>query len=237
MTEILRLLHGESGALPDCCAAVLGVDHVVVSLAVDGQITEQLWSSGATGSSFEDLQFTLGEGPGLDVLRTGRMILEHDMSKVAADRWPALLPAMAHLPIAALFCLPLALGGITLGVLTALRSTARPMTGQEMDDVLALVGGLTLHFLAADEDRVDAWVAVSAPLNRGLHREVVHQATGMLSVQLGVSLARALLTLRAYTYSHGRSIIDVAQDIVSRRLRLDEDDSDPDPDPPEETRG
>ncbi|MBP0460007.1 GAF and ANTAR domain-containing protein [Streptomyces montanisoli] len=241
MTEILRTLHGQPGALTDGCAAVLGVDHLVLSLALDGQAdgqaTEQLWSSGEVGTSFEDLQFTLGEGPGHDVLRTGRMVLEQDVAEVAADRWPALLPAMAHLPIKAVFCLPLVMGGITLGFLTAVRSTSGAMNGQEMDDVIALVGALTLQFLAADDAQVDSWVG--EPMDGGLHREVVHQATGMLSVQLSVSLSRALLRLRAYTYSHDRSIIDVAQDIVSRRLRLDEgdSDSDPDPDPPEETRG
>ncbi|WP_345643755.1 GAF and ANTAR domain-containing protein [Streptomyces tremellae] len=235
MTEMLRLLHGEPGRLPDGCAAVLGVDHLVVSLAVDGQVTEQLWSSGHVGSTFEDLQFTLGEGPGTDALRTGRMILVHDMAEVAADRWPALLPAVAHLPVRAVFCLPLVLGGITVGVLTAVRSAAGPMTGRETDDAVALVSGLTLQFLGADGVQADSWVG--APLDGGLHREVVHQATGMLSVQLGTSLAQALLRLRAYAYSHDRSIIDAAEDIVSRRLRLDEGDPGPDPDPPEETEG
>jgi hypothetical protein len=57
----------------------------------------------------------------------------------------------------------------------------------------------------------------------------------MLSVQLGLPLAQALLRLRAYAYGHDRSIVEAAQDIVSRRLRLDHDR--PEPGTPDETSG
>lgn len=234
MTEILRALHTEAGStLNDDCVSILGMDHLVVSLAVEGQITEQLWSSGETSASFEDLQFTLGEGPGPDALRTGQAALEHDVAAVGVERWPALLPAMAHLPVQAMFCLPLALGGITVGVLTALRSRPGHMTGQEMDDALGLAAALTLQFLGGRSAHFDAWVEAQA--TGELHRAVVHQATGMLSVQLALPLGKALLRLRAYAYGHDRSIIDAAKDIVSRRLRLDNDS--PAPEPPKETRG
>ncbi|MGR8010678.1 ANTAR domain-containing protein [Streptomyces hypolithicus] len=225
MAEILRLLHGQAKPrIADGCAGILGMDHLAVSLAIEDQITEQLWSSGATSESFEDLQFTLGEGPGPDALRTGLLALEHDLSAAWADRWPALLPAMAHLPIQAVFCFPLCLGGIKVGILTALRSTSGPMAGQEVDDALALAAALTLQFLGAGS-QLASWVD-SQP-DGELHRAVVHQATGMLSVQLGVPLGQALVRLRAYAYGHERSIIEAAEDIVSRRLRLDDDRPEP----------
>lgn len=234
MTKILRALHLDAAApLDDCCVSVIGMDHLVVSLAVEGQITEQLWSSGETSASFEDLQFTLGEGPGPDALRTGQAALEHDVAAVGMERWPALLPAMAPLSIQAVFCLPLALGGITVGVLTALRASPGHMSGQEMDDALGLATALTLQFLGGAGTRIDAWV--DAQPDGELHRAVVHQATGMLSVQLEVTLGMALLRLRAYAYSNDRSIIDAAEDVVSRRLRLDDDT--PEPESPKETRG
>ncbi|NUK00475.1 GAF and ANTAR domain-containing protein [Streptomyces lunaelactis] len=234
MTEILRLLYAEARPqLSDDCAGVLGMDHLAVSLSIAGHATEQLWSSGKTSSLFEDLQFTLGEGPGPDAVRTGLLVLAHDVSAVWAGRWPTLLPAMAHLPIEAMFCLPLSLGGITVGVLTALRSAPGPMTGQEMDDALGLAAALTLQFLGGDGVQLDSWVDEQP--NGELHRAVVHQATGMLSVQLNTSLGQALLRLRGYAYSHDRSIIDIAEDIVSRRLRLDADR--PESDAPDETKG
>jgi hypothetical protein len=42
----------------------------------------------------------------------------------------------------------------------------------------------------------------------------------MVSVQLDITVAEALIRLRAYAFSHDRLITDVAQDVVDRRLRL-----------------
>lgn len=234
MTETLRRLHLRgTPLLGDDCARVLGMDYVVVSLVVEDRATEQLWASGETSASFDDLQFTLGEGPGPDTLRTSRPVLEQDVTAISGERWPALLPAVSHLPIRAVFCLPLSLGGITVGILTAMRSAPGPMTGQQMDDALALAKALTLEFLGGAAMQLGPWT--DAQPGGELHRAVVHQATGMLSVQLGLPLAQALLRLRAYAYGHDRSIVEAARDIVSRRLRLDHDR--PEPGAPDETSG
>jgi ANTAR domain len=56
-----------------------------------------------------------------------------------------------------------------------------------------------------------------------LHRAEIDQATGMLTVQLGVPVAEAFARLRAYAYAHDRRLADVARDIVARRLRLHRD--------------
>jgi AmiR/NasT family two-component response regulator len=51
-------------------------------------------------------------------------------------------------------------------------------------------------------------------------RAELYQAQGMLSLQLGVDLAEAMIRLRAHAYAHNRPLIDVARDIVERRLDL-----------------
>jgi hypothetical protein len=43
---------------------------------------------------------------------------------------------------------------------------------------------------------------------------------------MGVTLVEALVTLRAYAFSHDRDLADVARDVVTRGLRLDEDRDD-----------
>jgi hypothetical protein len=50
---------------------------------------------------------------------------------------------------------------------------------------------------------------------------VVHQAAGMVSVQLGISVAEALVRLRAHAFRHDRLLGDVANEVVARRLRLE----------------
>jgi hypothetical protein len=59
------------------------------------------------------------------------------------------------------------------------------------------------------------------------HQAQVHQATGMIVVQLGVTADIAFARLRAYAYAHERRLGDVARDVVERRLRFDRDGVDP----------
>jgi len=53
-----------------------------------------------------------------------------------------------------------------------------------------------------------------------LHRAEIDQATGMLTVQLGVPAAAAFARLRVYAYAQDWRLADVARDIVARRPRL-----------------
>jgi AmiR/NasT family two-component response regulator len=63
------------------------------------------------------------------------------------------------------------------------------------------------------------------------HHVQVHQATGMILVQLGVSAEIAFVRLRGYAFAQGRRLGEVACDVVERRLRFEPDPAWP-PDPP-----
>jgi hypothetical protein len=45
-------------------------------------------------------------------------------------------------------------------------------------------------------------------------------ALGMVSVQEGISVTKALIRLRAFAFSNDRLLDAVAEDVVARRLRL-----------------
>ena len=47
----------------------------------------------------------------------------------------------------------------------------------------------------------------------------------MITVQLGISLTEALLRLRTHAYDSGRSVTDVAAEVVSRRLIFDDNET------------
>ncbi|MER5880634.1 ANTAR domain-containing protein [Streptomyces sp. NPDC001910] len=217
MAEILRLLQTDdwSDAVADA-AEPLGVDGISVSASSGSDVNEILWSSGALSDGFEDLQVTLGQGPGLDSLAAGTAVRIHDLTRVRPDRWPALVVEATVLGVQAVFCFPLRIGAITLGVLTLVRTTSGPLTSAQGDDASALVAALTQRVLDL------GFPLLSAPEDEGLpyHYAALHQATGMVSAQLSVSLAEALLRLRAHAYSNGLNLTDTAQDIVARRLRL-----------------
>jgi AmiR/NasT family two-component response regulator len=51
----------------------------------------------------------------------------------------------------------------------------------------------------------------------------VHQAQGMLTVQLGVDLEEAMIRLRAHAFAHGRSLGLVARDVLAGILVIERD--------------
>lgn len=210
---LARLHHRDWPDLGGRGAGVLGVDGLSVTLIPQsaGPAGEVLWSSSVLARSFDDLQFTLGCGPALDAARSGLPVLEADLGEVLAQRWGT-LPAEAELlPVRAVFCFPLGIGAIRLGALTAVRAVPGALSDQRTQDALGLAVALTSHYL-------EHWEPPQT-----LYRAVVHQAVGMLSVQLALPLADALLRLRAYAYQSGRPVNDVSRDIVTRHLRLDSD--------------
>jgi hypothetical protein len=60
---------------------------------------------------------------------------------------------------------------------------------------------------------------------------VVHQASGMVAVQLAISVAQALIRLRGYAFGNDRPLAEVADDVVARRLRFDDRNGEKDPGP------
>jgi AmiR/NasT family two-component response regulator len=59
------------------------------------------------------------------------------------------------------------------------------------------------------------------------YRAQIHQASGMISVQLHVPVAEALMRIRAHAFSTSQPVSVVAADIVGRRLRLADDRNQP----------
>ncbi|MFG1805689.1 ANTAR domain-containing protein [Streptomyces sp. NPDC049040] len=223
MAQVLRLLRIGAGSdaiahvVSAAGARALGMDGLAVSLATGDDLTEPMWCSDATTRHFEDLQFTLGEGPGPDAARTGAMVWAPDLARIPFDRWPNLTMEAPDVDIRAVFCFPMSVGAISVGVLTAVRRTPGPMTAQQVDDATILAAALTARCLGGGPRGTP--LPEDSP--HSLLHAVVHQATGMLSVQLSLPLSQALLRLRAHAYSSGRSLTDVAQDVVDRRLRMD----------------
>ena len=179
-----------------------------------------------------ELQLTLGEGPCHDVLASAAPVLAGDLGDGRAGRrWPAFTPEARQLGAAAVFAFPLMIGAIRAGMMGLHRSSPGPLTRSQLGDSL-LTGRRGDHAAARrrwprrrrDSQGARGWTG--RPRTWRLHRAEVDQATGMLTVQLGVTAAEAFARLRAYAYAQDRRLADVAGDIVARRLRLH-----PDPDP------
>jgi hypothetical protein len=116
MADVLRSLrHGDGTTLAAACARALEADGVAVSLLVGagrGADPEPLWRSPDAAADFEELQFTLGVGPGPDAARSGTAVLAPDLGAVRADRWPGLAAEARKIGVGGACCFPLGLGAI-----------------------------------------------------------------------------------------------------------------------------
>jgi hypothetical protein len=216
--------HGSRGlrAVPaGLCAEILGVTGVAVTVLAPGAGGEVMWQSDRTCARLDDLQFTLGEGPSVDVAASDELVLEPDLAAVPSQRWPVFAPAASELGVRAVFAVPLQIGAIRLGVLLAHRDVPGLMDGSALADTLAFAAAATDALLrpATAGRAAPPWLA---DLPTG-HRARIHQATGMMSVQLGVVQTEALIRMRAHAFSQCRALADVASDVVARRLRFGKD--------------
>ncbi|WP_234343097.1 GAF domain-containing protein [Streptomyces fulvoviolaceus] len=149
MAEVLRSLRpGEVGDPARACAQALRAEGVVLSLPAGPDPTaEPVWCHSELSARFEELQFTLGEGPGPDAVRSGSPVVEPDLGRVRAGRWPALLPAARELGVHGVCCFPLVIGAIRVGTLTMLSESDRRLSAQQYTDATALTSVPTSGFL------------------------------------------------------------------------------------------
>lgn len=205
------------------CADEFEAAGAGLSLARDSSPREPVLASTAAAEELEELQFTLGEGPGIDAVAGRGPVLSPDLTQPAAQsRWPAFAPAAADRGVRGMFAFPVAAGAALVGVLDVYRLLPGALTGDELADGLVFADTALVMVLderggtAVDPDGL----ATSVVSTR---RAQVHQATGMVAAQLGVHVSDALTTLRAHAFAQGRSLTDLAADILARRIRLDLD--------------
>ncbi len=189
----------------------------------DGPSSSIVVATAPAVRQLEELQFTLGEGPGVDASRGSLPILEPDLLETATTRWPDIGLAAVKAGFRAVFAFPLQVGAIRLGALDLYRGTPGSLTAVELSDAWDFADAATLMLLNLQgEDTGSTHPALMAAFD---DRAQVHQATGMISVQLDVSLGDALLRLRAHAYAGDRSTLAVAADVVARRMRFDNSDT------------
>jgi hypothetical protein len=199
-------------------ARLLDAPGIAVAVATAGPDLLTLSRTDAC-DPFDRLQHDLGEGPAWAAHRGTWPVIVPDLSQDA--RWPAFGPAAADLGLRAVFAFPLRRGLARIGTLTLYRLVAGELTDDEHADAVAVARVAVGSVLAAQAGRpVDD---LDAMFDDGGHDEAsIHQASGMVSVQLGIVVAAALSVLRAHAFAEGRPLRDVAADIVARRLRMSE---------------
>jgi hypothetical protein len=203
------------------CADVTEVSGAGIMLMSDDLPRGSLCTTDPVSARIEELQYMLGEGPCVDAYRQDRPVLEPDLAAPVLPRWVAFAPAAVAIGVRAMFGFPLHVGSVRIGALN-LYSDRRGTLGEDQHADALVMADIAAEAVLVMQSEAPPG-AIGAELQAGADFQyVVHQATGMVSAQLGVPLGRALILLRAHAFSHDRRLTQVAEDVVGRRLRFND---------------
>ena len=214
---------GMTGArLCEVCRDVTGVTGAGIMLMSGELPLGSVCTANGVSAMLEDLQYTLGEGPCVDAYQLGQPVLEPDLADPATPRWLGFTGPAVDAGVRAIFGFPLGVGSVRMGALNLHIDRPGPLTDDQHADALVMAD-VAAEALLAMQAR-ESTGALASELERNANFQyVVHQAAGMVSVQLDTTLAQALVRLRAHAFGNQRLLPDVAADVVARRLRFEKE--------------
>jgi hypothetical protein len=212
-------LGGLTAALQRVCQAVvaaLGLRGAAVHVMAESETTGVAACSDAEARAVAELQFTANEGPALVAFRSRRPVLVPLLDE-ALDRWPGFASLASACGVRAVFSFPLQQGAVSFGVLDLYADRAGPL------DVEGLAMGASFAEVATDLLLDGGTVTRSGELDAGLStslgdRARIHQAQGMVMVDLRVSLAEALSRMRARAFATESTLLSVADQVIAGLL-------------------
>jgi len=207
-------------ALCLACTDVLGVTGAGLMLISGGRSVACVGVSDRVTEAVEQVEYTVGEGPCVAAFRSAAPVLDADLSDDGIVGWPEFRRGALAAGVCAAFGFPLLIGRLCIGALNLYHDRSGPLTDGQFADALVvaqLVSRTLLDWQADAAQGTVAWQLERAPN----HRVEVHQATGRISVQAGISLADALVLLRAYAFSNDQPIGEVAAEVAAGCLRFD----------------
>jgi hypothetical protein len=206
--------------LARACARTLDVDGAGMSLLDAARQQVPLGASSEEAETAERLQFTAGTGPCTIAQETRQPVfaVEEDMRR----RWPVFSELLtAATSFRAVVGLPLQPALTGAGAIDLYFRRSADVPGLDVFEAMA-VGELIASALS-DAAVWSTWSATQGPEwlqgPAPQRRAAVWEALSRLGVDLGVSAPTALALLRARAYGEGRSVDEVAADLLSGRLR------------------
>lgn len=217
--DAVARLTASTGRADDLCGpfvGALGVSGAVISTLGDPLGSQTICASDGVAARIDEIQIDLGEGPCWEAVRRRQPVLENDLRNAGGKGWPGAREALRQLEIGALFAFPLVVGPLSFGSVDLYAETPGRLSPTEVEGGTVLASIAARHVLRRaldDLDSVDEGMA-GGPFSR---REQ-HQASGMVAAQLQMGVDDALVVLRAHAFATGRSVREVAADVVARRL-------------------
>ncbi|RWZ55080.1 ANTAR domain-containing protein [Labedella populi] len=207
--------HDGTGSLTEPILEVIPVSGVSISTIGEVLGSETVEASDSVIGRIDELQFDLGEGPCWDALIGGVPVLEPNLRRPVRE-WPAFSAALRHeQDIGAIFAFPLSVGSLRLGAVDLYNDDPLRLDEATTDQLIVFSGLLGRRVL-------ERAIRLSGDSEDGVTsrhtRRLIHQATGFVIAQLGVSADDTVLLIQAHAFAKGESMADVAQRILDRTL-------------------
>jgi hypothetical protein len=215
-------------ALCEACVRLLPVTGASVSISGGTGVRVTWCASDRVAARLAELQYTVGDGPCQTALDRGAPVIAADLAQGRdARRWPIFAHEAVGLGVRAVFSLPLGVNGAAIGTLDLYSDGAGGLAEPDLRTALWVRDAVTYALMSlqtagrdgagedAEDDEVASWVTAS----EADHTEV-YQAVGMVMVQLGADPEQALDRLRARAFADGRTVSQVAREVLARKLRF-----------------
>lgn len=210
-------------ALDLCCPFLNGLPISGASVTVISSSGAQaaLCSSDAVAARIDELQFELGEGPQWVATTSGEVVLIPDVASDSHGRWPIFGSTIGQLSVGAIFSIPMRMGAVTVGAATHYRDSPGELDENSQLSALAIASAIaSMAVQRAMKFATNDAVSESAA-SPALRREV-HQATGMILVQLDTTATIAYSRLQAYAFAQEQTVQSVAHDVVIGKVTFED---------------
>jgi hypothetical protein len=230
--DALRAADGTWGApetlasrLCDFCLERVRARGVAVSVVSNHDVVAVIASSGDLVDDFVEAQSRRQSGPSIEAARSGVAVLEPDLAGRGLLRWPRLVPDPAAARVAGAYAFPLAYGAVSVGMLDLVTGHGDRALSADQVALALTVSEVALEgllWLQSGRGNGDLSPTIASA---GEQSWVIHQAAGMVSVQLDVEVTNALQRLRDEASARRRTVGDLAEAVVSRQFTFVDSDA------------
>jgi len=217
--ERLSVADPEGSDLCGPIVTAFRVSGVSIATLGDPLGSETVSASDEPSAHRSEIQIDLSQGPIWSALASRHPVLEADLRREGGGEWPLACEALKSDGVGAVYAFPLSVGSLGLGAVGIYSDTARTFTPIEVTGASALATIVARKIFRRGILRLDLEIDDGESDGPYARREV-HQASGIIAAQLGISVADALAVLQAHSFSSGASVRDCAAEVIARRLDL-----------------
>jgi ANTAR domain/GAF domain len=213
--DVVELLQ----VLVETCRGLLDVTAAGLLLADPNTgILDLMASTSEESRIVETLQLGAEAGPCVDSFRTGDVVAVPDIGATGV-RWPEFRDASMEQGFGGVFAIPMRLRTTTIGALNLFRAQVGDLNERDLRAAQALADVATIGIL--HERSFRATDVLREQLQAALNsRIVIEQAKGVLAHRHELDMDASFNRLRSYARSNRRSLVEVAQSVVERRLEI-----------------